>query len=150
MVEAQFRSARASLFIAILRKPHGCSAGLIEGKHLRISAPPPRGETPMPPHETTRHDGPSEISSGHADAPSPVAVPRGGIRPVERSDLPKAVSLYESLMRSGSQVPPIHLREYFERTLLDHPWADPAIPSLIFVDADGEILGFIGSHVRRF
>jgi Acetyltransferase (GNAT) family len=60
------------------------------------------------------------------------------------------VSLYESLMRSGSQVPPIHLLEYFERTLLDHPWADPAIPSLIFVDADGEILGFIGSHVRRF
>src|SRR5215216_3105786 len=51
-------------------------------------------------------------------------------------------------MRSGSRTPPRQLADYFER-LLDHPWADPEIPSLVYVDQIGRIVGFIGSHVRR-
>jgi hypothetical protein len=73
----------------------------------------------------------------------------GVIRPLERGDVPAAASLYEHVARSGARTPPPGLVPYFERTFLDHPWADPEIPSLVYVDDDGSIAGFIGSSVRR-
>jgi hypothetical protein len=72
-----------------------------------------------------------------------------GIRPLERDDLPQVASLYEAISRSGAGPPPQGLVGYFERTLLDHPWADPEIPSLVYLDDQGSVKGFIGSHVRR-
>jgi hypothetical protein len=79
---------------------------------------------------------------------------RGGcqvsiLRPLERDDLPQVASLYESVSRSGSAMPPRGLAGYFERTLLDHPWVDPEIPSLVYLDGQGTVRGLIGSHVRR-
>jgi hypothetical protein len=71
------------------------------------------------------------------------------IRPVERADLGGVTELYERTVRSGRPEPPPGLVGYFERTLLDHPWADPEIPSLVYETGEGRILGFIGSHVRR-
>jgi hypothetical protein len=71
------------------------------------------------------------------------------IRPLQRDDVPAVASLYESISRSGSGVAPQGLAGYFERTLLDHPWADPEIPSLVYLDDQGRVQGFIGSHVRR-
>jgi GNAT superfamily N-acetyltransferase len=71
------------------------------------------------------------------------------IRALEREDLPRVCQLYERVVRSGTVDPPPQLLNYFERTLFDYPWADPEIPSLVFEDADGAILGFLGSHVRR-
>ena len=52
-------------------------------------------------------------------------------------------------MRSGRITPPPGLAAYFERTLLDHPWADAEVPSLVYETDDNGIVGFIGSHVRR-
>jgi len=69
------------------------------------------------------------------------------IRPLEREDLPQVVRLYEQIMRGG--VPQPGLVGFFERTLLDHPWADPEIPSLVYAEEDGTILGFVASSVRR-
>lgn len=71
------------------------------------------------------------------------------IRPLERSDLPEVANLYEHVARSGSREAPAGLPGYFEDTFLDYPWADPEIPSLVYVD-DGQITGFLGSNVRRF
>lgn len=71
------------------------------------------------------------------------------IRPLEREDVPRVCRLYERVARSGSPDPPPQLAGYFERTVLDHPWYDPEIPSLVYEGADGEIVGFLGSHVRR-
>jgi GNAT superfamily N-acetyltransferase len=71
------------------------------------------------------------------------------IRPLERADLPDVCGLFERVMRSGSPDPPPQLVGYFERTLLMHPWVDPDIPSLVYSDADGRIVGLIASHVRR-
>jgi hypothetical protein len=71
------------------------------------------------------------------------------IRPLKRQDIPEVASLYERVIRSGSRTPPPRLGAYFERTFLDHPWADPDIPSLVYETTDGSIAGFIGSHVRR-
>lgn len=71
------------------------------------------------------------------------------IRALQREDIPQVASLYESVMRSGSPAPPARLGAYFERTFLDHPWADASIPSLVYETAAGEVVGFLGSHVRR-
>jgi hypothetical protein len=71
------------------------------------------------------------------------------IRAVQRADLIHVAELYERTVRSGRPTAPPGLVEYFERTVLDHPWADQEIPSLVYEADDGRILGFIGSHVRR-
>jgi GNAT superfamily N-acetyltransferase len=71
------------------------------------------------------------------------------IRPLEREDLPHVAALYELVMRSGSRTPPPLLAPYFERMFLNHPWADPELPSLVYATPDGTILGFLGSLVRR-
>jgi hypothetical protein len=33
--------------------------------------------------------------------------------------------------------------------MLDYPWADEELSSLVAVDEDGEVIGFIGAHARR-
>lgn len=71
------------------------------------------------------------------------------IRPLERGDLPQVASLYEHVARSGSRTAPPDLAAYFEETFLDYPGADPEIPSLVYLDGDGRIAGFLGSSVRR-
>jgi hypothetical protein len=71
------------------------------------------------------------------------------IRPFERDDAEEVAALYELVMRSGSSVAPPGLAPYFERMFLDQPWADPEIPSLVHLDANGRIVGFQGSSVRR-
>jgi hypothetical protein len=71
------------------------------------------------------------------------------IRPLARADVPEVAKLYELVVRSGRPDPPPGLAAYFERTLLDQPWADPGIPSLVHTDAEGEIVAFQGSSVRR-
>jgi hypothetical protein len=69
---------------------------------------------------------------------------------MERGDVEQAASLYEHVARSGSRTPPRRMAAYFEETFFDHPWADPEIPSLVYVEGDGTITGFLGSSVRRF
>jgi hypothetical protein len=73
---------------------------------------------------------------------------RSPIRPLEREDIPAVARLYQVVMRGGSDEPPAFLEPFFERTLLDQPWADSTIPSLVYVEGS-EIVGFIGSNVRR-
>ena len=70
------------------------------------------------------------------------------IRPLQRSDLGQVTSLYEHVSRSGSRTPPPGLDRYFEQSFFEQPWADPQIPSLVYVDRDEAIVGFIGSSVR--
>jgi hypothetical protein len=71
------------------------------------------------------------------------------IRPLEREDIDKVAGLYELVMRSGSRNPPPGLAPYFARILLDSPWRDDEIPSLVYAEPNGEIVGFLGVHVRR-
>lgn len=71
------------------------------------------------------------------------------IRPFREDDLPQVTSLYEHVIRSGSHEPRPGLAEYFRRTFLEHPWVDPEIPSLVYEES-GRIVGFLGSHPRRF
>jgi hypothetical protein len=70
------------------------------------------------------------------------------IRPLQREDIAQVASLF-GFVRTGSWRPRPQLAAYFERVFLDHPWADPEIPSLVYETEAGGIAGFIGSHVRR-
>jgi GNAT superfamily N-acetyltransferase len=73
-----------------------------------------------------------------------------GIRPLAEGDLEQVASLYELVARSGSRKAPPRMVQFFQESFFEHPWVDPEIPSLIAEDGDGRIVGFIGSHVRRF
>lgn len=70
------------------------------------------------------------------------------IRGFEPEDAGAVARLYELVMRSGTDRPPPGLAPYLERVLIDQPWADPEIPSLVCVD-DGRIVAFVGVSVRR-
>lgn len=71
------------------------------------------------------------------------------IRAMRREEVREVAQLYRFVDRSDWRIAPAEVPRWFERTLFDNPWADPEIPSLVYVDDGGEILGFIGSHVRR-
>jgi hypothetical protein len=71
------------------------------------------------------------------------------IRPMRRGEVDEVASLYRFVDRSDWRIPPAELPTWLDRILFGHPWVDPEIPSLVYVDDSGEILGFIGSHVRR-
>ncbi|MGH2955778.1 MAG: hypothetical protein ACRDL6_02140 [Solirubrobacterales bacterium] len=71
------------------------------------------------------------------------------IRPLERDDLPAVAALYELGMRSGERRVRPETVSFFERTLFDHPWHDPELPSLVHLGRSGSIIAFLGSHVRR-
>lgn len=72
-----------------------------------------------------------------------------GIRPFVAEDVAQVADLYELVMRSRVRRAPPALPDYFRRIFLDHPWADPEIPSLVHEDRSGRIVGFVGSHARR-
>ena len=71
------------------------------------------------------------------------------IRSLERDDLPGVADLFEQVVRSGKPKASRSLVSYFEKTCINNPWADPEIPSLVYLDGEGRIVGFLGSHVRR-
>jgi hypothetical protein len=65
------------------------------------------------------------------------------IRPLERSDLPAVVALLRAHMRGWALDERI-----LAGLMLDDPWADEELPSLVAVDRN-EIVGFTGVQVRR-
>jgi hypothetical protein len=71
------------------------------------------------------------------------------IRAMRREEVDQVAELYRFIDKSDWRIPAEEVPRWFERTLFDHPWADPEIPSLVYVEDSGEIVGFIGSHVRR-
>lgn len=66
------------------------------------------------------------------------------IRPFERDDLPAVAALIEARLPGW-----IWGEKLLAKTLVDCPWADPELPSLVAVDAEDEVIGFMGAQVRR-
>jgi hypothetical protein len=71
------------------------------------------------------------------------------IRPMATNEIPQIAELYRVADRSDWRIPPSEVAGLFQRILVEDPWADPEIPTLVHVEDSGEITGFIGSHVRR-
>jgi GNAT superfamily N-acetyltransferase len=72
------------------------------------------------------------------------------IRPLEPDDLPLLAALYAELDKRDPALPAPGYTDFFRRTLLDPPLADPEIPSLVYDDPRDGVVGAIGSHPRRF
>ena len=70
------------------------------------------------------------------------------IRPLERGDLPAVARLFALVWRGSEDDADAELERFFASTLIDHPWADPELPSLVAVDGE-TVVGMIGSNVRR-
>lgn len=66
------------------------------------------------------------------------------IRPLEKSDLTAVVRLLRERIERwpGDET-------FLRRTVLEHPWSDPELPSLVALGDDGRLAGFVGSQARR-
>jgi GNAT superfamily N-acetyltransferase len=71
------------------------------------------------------------------------------IRPLLRADLEEAAALFELGLGSGVRAARPAVVGVLERTLLDNPWSDPDLPSLVATDDHGRIIGFLAGEVRR-
>ncbi|HEV7772791.1 MAG TPA: hypothetical protein VGO48_05825 [Conexibacter sp.] len=72
------------------------------------------------------------------------------IRPLERADLPAVAALYADFMGWDPVAASAALVPYYARTMLDHPYADAEIPTLVYEDDGDGVVGVLGSNVRRF
>jgi hypothetical protein len=70
------------------------------------------------------------------------------IRPLERADVEAVARLHAQAQPAPAPGAADRLASFFERTLVDSPWADPEIPSFVATDGDS-IVGFLGSYVRH-
>ena len=71
------------------------------------------------------------------------------IRELRAGDLPGVASLWDLVEHEGTgRTPASRLIEFLQQTLLESPWLDPELPSLVASDGQ-EIVGFLGSNVRR-
>ncbi|WP_232667179.1 hypothetical protein [Pseudonocardia sp. TRM90224] len=72
---------------------------------------------------------------------------RAGIRPYIPADAPQAIALHRKTLTGGKPLAPAadtFMTAFYERVLFDSPWADPALPSLVYEDAQGRVVGFLG------
>jgi GNAT superfamily N-acetyltransferase len=72
------------------------------------------------------------------------------IRPLGRDDLPVVATLYAEFVGWDPVDTVPGLAEFFASLLLDHPFSDSEIPSLVYEDPRAGVIGVISSHVRRF
>lgn len=70
------------------------------------------------------------------------------IRPLERSDLAAVADLVARGF-PDAPVPGEGWRAFLGDVLLEQPWADPELPSLVGLDDRGGIAGFVACHPRR-
>jgi Acetyltransferase (GNAT) domain len=71
-----------------------------------------------------------------------------GIRPLRPEEVPQVARLFDLVRGAGGPERQSALTEFFRRTLMESPWADPELPSLVYAEGD-ELLGAISSNVRR-
>ncbi|MBI4271490.1 MAG: GNAT family N-acetyltransferase [Candidatus Rokubacteria bacterium] len=68
-----------------------------------------------------------------------------GVRPlVPDADLPQVADLHQLVFGRGEQAPPGPRAAYLGDVFLGNPWRDAALPSLVYEDDDGRIVGFLG------
>lgn len=73
----------------------------------------------------------------------------GRIRPFETADVPAVVALRRLLFPRSRNRAPDDLERYFARMYLSPPWPGDDLPSLVYEESGGVILGFVGLIPRR-
>lgn len=68
----------------------------------------------------------------------------GAVRAMVDRDLPQVAALYERVIGLKNGLDREHLRERLMRVFVDHPWRDARLPSRVYEEADGSIVGCLG------
>ena len=71
------------------------------------------------------------------------------IRTFVKNDIPDVGRLYLRSFRGIAGVPSDRLIRYFDLVFFQHPYQDDALPSLVYEDDRGRIIGFLGVMTRR-
>ncbi len=70
----------------------------------------------------------------------------GAVRSLAEGDLPAVAALFGTTFRPRRRAGGTSLEGYLKRVFLEHPWRDPRVDPLVFVERDGAVRGFIGVH----
>ena len=71
----------------------------------------------------------------------------GHVRPFGEKDIPQVADLHRRVFRTDegpSRPAAKSYPAYFQTVYLTNPWSDPQIPSLVYENSTGVILGFLG------
>lgn len=79
-------------------------------------------------------------------APARSAPAPGRVRPLGKEDIPRAAELHRKLL--GSATAPHEVESYLMEVFCRHPWRDPRMPSLVYEDGSGRIIGCLGVMPR--
>ena len=75
------------------------------------------------------------------------------IRPFLREDIPQVADMFQRLLLGDTApfrlLPSEALPAYFEEIFFNNPWYDEMIPSLVYQESDGRIIGFLGVVPRQ-
>ncbi len=69
---------------------------------------------------------------------------RAGVRPLRRDDLSEVARLRQICFPFDPPPAPDSLEKDFAEVFLDNPWADSELPSLVYDDGQGRVIGFLG------
>ena len=69
---------------------------------------------------------------------------KGRLRAFRPDDIPDVVALRRRAFRFSERVSPEALAAYLERVFCHHPWPDEELPSLVYQDEYGRLVGFLG------
>ena len=82
----------------------------------------------------------------------PLSITRNNsaVRPFVEDDLRPVADLWWNFLRHRKGPAPPAVQSYFnELYFTDHPWIDSALPSLVYEDKSGKIVGFLGVIRRK-
>lgn len=68
------------------------------------------------------------------------------VRPFETADVPAVAAMFQRVLRNARSAPPAALIDYMREFYLDAPGRQEGIDSLVHVDSDRRVSGFIGVH----
>jgi hypothetical protein len=74
------------------------------------------------------------------------------VRPFVEADIPQVARLHEQVFVPSGQSPrsgPDQYRAHFSRVFLDNPSREAGLPSLVYEEDDGRVVGFLGVVPRR-
>jgi len=73
---------------------------------------------------------------------------RGRVRPLVEDDLPQILDLHQRVFGGGAGRGREASRSHLEQILYRHPWHDEALPSLVYQEGAGRIVGCLGVMPR--